>query len=630
MTAPKRLALIGHRGAGKTSLLVRIEKIYRSAGRRVKTFDLDKEIEQHAGRRLSAIFQEDGEAVFRRLETSAFERLEKEIARTTDDVVIALGAGYPVATLKTDWHAIWVRRASDETGRIFNDRPRLDSRLSALEEFRTRFKERSPKFKERADDILFLDEGSEETPSTPGTPLVSQVSKLDPAERDYFLDRITDIGGALTVLPDCFSRDFEAWAMKRKTWGIHWFELRDDLLSHEQMVLATQNLPRQNILISYRDPAREVQTAALVDSVSAAFDWPSERGPCRRGKPTYISAHERSSTIEAALSQLEESAVDNSSLKAALVVDNFNELMIGHAWQMKEPIARVFLPMSQDGRWNWYRLLRLNDLSLNFVRESVGSASDQPSLLQWLRRHGISKTATQEMKSFFAAVLGDPVSHSRTPMEQAEFFRARGLSVLAVRVTEKEWQEGAIQSLQSIGLRYAAVTAPLKKLAFELANKLSLDPISKKFESINTLAFNSADAQWTATNTDIEGLRRAATLHTTEIASSRVIAVWGGGGTLDVLKTVFPQAHFYSVRSQKVRDTGAAGDPPDMVVWAASLNQDVDPPALWAPTVVFDLNYSESSPARDYALKMKATYISGLAMFRAQAQAQREFWGEKS
>ena len=625
MTLPKRLALIGHRGVGKTSLLSRIEKIYRTAGRKIKVFDLDKEIEQNAGRNVSAIFHDDGEAVFRRLETNAFDRLAKEIARTTDDVVIAFGAGYPVSTLKKEWHAIWVRRCSDETGRIFTDRPRLDSRVSALEEFRTRFEDRSPKFNERADDVLFLDEGADEPLDAPRN------SKSDPAERDYFLDRIADIGGALTLHPENFARDFETWATKRKTWGLYWFELRDDLLSPEQMALAAKTLPRQNILISYRnpDPARASQTAALVDSMGFAFDWPDERGACSYGRPAYVSLHERGSSIEAALAKLDEAAQANTSLKAALVVSDFAELMLGHTWQMKDPARRVFLPMSPDGRWSWYRLLRANDLSLNFIRDSMGSASDQPTLLQWLRRHSIHEAATQELKSQFAAVIGDPVAHSRTPMEQADFFQARGLGVSAVRVTEQDWQAGALATLQSLGLRYAAVTAPLKKLAFERVAKSALDPVSRELESINTLVFRSPTSEFVGTNTDLEGLRRAVLTHAKDMSTHRKVAVWGGGGTLDVIKKVFSHADFYSVRSQKVRDTSEDGSPPELVIWAASLKQETDPPASWKPKVVFDLNYSESSLARDYALKVKAKYISGLAMFRAQAQAQREFWGQQ-
>jgi shikimate 5-dehydrogenase len=115
-----------------------------------------------------------------------------------------------------------------------------------------------------------------------------------------------------------------------------------------------------------------------------------------------------------------------------------------------------------------------------------------------------------------------------------------------------------------------------------------------------------------------------------EFASARAVAVWGGGGTLDVLRRVFPRAQFVSVRTQGLRDTGAVAAPPDVVVWAASLKDQISsPPKTWKPKVIFDLNYSEASPGRDYALQTGARYISGLAMFKAQAQAQRDFWNAR-
>lgn len=646
MNLPKKIVLIGHRGVGKTSLLTRIEKIYseagRASGRRVKSFDLDREIEQSAGRSISRIFQEDGEAVFRRLETMSFVRLEAEISKTTDDVVIAVGAGYPVLTLKKDWQVIWVRRASDETGRIFTDRPRLDPSLSPLDEFLSRHAMRSPLFAARADDVLFLDEGADVSVER------SAVHPLDPAEHDYFLDRVSDIGGALTLRSENFARDFETWANRRSRWGLYWFELRDDLLTHEQMVRATQHLPRRNLLISFRDPTREAQTAKLIESTGAAFDWPSERGVCAYGKPEILSTHARLSdstaAIEASLAELEKvgarlnessHASSPSILKAALAVFNFRELRAGHEWQQKDPAKRVFLPMSPNGRWSWYRLLRANGLALNFFRESDGSALDQPTLLQWIRREALGSKSGSK----FVAVLGDPVSHSRTPMEHAAFFREYERSVYAINMSESEWRDGALEWLLQLGLTHAAVTAPLKRLAFERAD--NLDETSKALRAVNTLVvapylkIDGTSAPFVqGANTDLVGLQHAADMFAKEFASCKSIIIWGGGGTLDVVKRVFPSARAYSVRTGQARDldsavdSGALTTQPDLIIWASGLGEQSPPPPSWKPTYVFDLNYSEASLGRSYALKVNAKYISGLAMFRAQANAQRDFWGD--
>jgi hypothetical protein len=39
-----------------------------------------------------------------------------------------------------------------------------------------------------------------------------------------------------------------------------------------------------------------------------------------------------------------------------------------------------------------------------------------------------------------------------------------------------------------------------------------------------------------------------------------------------------------------------------------------------------DLNYTDDSGGREYAQRVKAEYRSGVKMFRAQAQHQRDFW----
>jgi hypothetical protein len=44
--------------------------------------------------------------------------------------------------------------------------------------------------------------------------------------------------------------------------------------------------------------------------------------------------------------------------------------------------------------------------------------------------------------------------------------------------------------------------------------------------------------------------------------------------------------------------------------------------------MIVDLSYTENSMGRGIAIETGARYISGLTMFKAQAQAQRDFWIE--
>jgi shikimate 5-dehydrogenase/shikimate kinase len=589
----KRIALIGHRGVGKTSLLSRIERY--SANRTIHIYDLDREIERATGRTVGDIFQNDGEVAFRRIERETFDEIASKasssngsasvtaapVSQTPDEAtVVALGAGFDVAAIPDEWHVIWVRRVTDEAGRIFTDRPRLDRHLSALDEYKERARAREPKYAARADAVLILDEGIEDA--------------NDPAERAYFTDHLDLKGATLTLRTENFARGFANFIGERLKWNLRWFELRDDLLTHEQIEEALKLIPPSSVLLSFRDPHRIEKTKSLL-ATAIATDWALELGSPQI-EPTFLSLH------NGRLDELETVALSlkkDVKLKAALPTETFADLMRGHHWQRQDPSKRIFLPMSEDSRWAWYRDHR-RDYELNFIREDVGTASDQPTILQWQRK--------PETKTF-AAVLGDPVKHSRTPMEHREFFAPR--AVYAIRVPEVEF-DSALAALRELGLTHAAVTAPLKHKAQELVQTK---------QAINTLAFVRDTVH--ATNTDLIGLRRAAEL----LPQAATQAVWGGGGTLDVIRQVFPQAQLVSVRTKRRRDTGELATPPELVIWAASLKHgEQSPPSDWRPRYVFDLNYSEASAARDYATKIGAIYISGLAMFKAQAQAQREFW----
>ena len=85
-----KLVLIGHRGTGKSHLLERLKHYWKDLVPLPKFFDLDREIEFREGKTVSQIFNELGEAQFRKLEVEVFHHL----LQTHADFVIALGAGF--------------------------------------------------------------------------------------------------------------------------------------------------------------------------------------------------------------------------------------------------------------------------------------------------------------------------------------------------------------------------------------------------------------------------------------------------------------------------------------------------------------------------------------------------------
>lgn len=573
---PEPVVLVGHRGVGKTSLL--------EAG----DIDLDREIERREGTDIPAIFATKGEAAFRKVEGATLAAQSLTAGQT-----VALGAGFEGA--RPDGHVVWVRRDADAAGRIFTDRPRLNATVGPLEEFLERVPKREARYGAWADEILTLREGA------------------SPAEARAFLNRAAlDVrGAALTLLPRDFREGFEAWVDRRLAMGVLTFELRDDLLSKTQVQRALAAIPAERVLLSRR------AKRAYWNSIPGDFDWDFDLDlGAPSGGPDIVSSHTRRKheSIDAFLARLERAGGD-ARLKAAPVVANFEELRAGDAWWRADPGRRVFLPRTEAGlapRWAWYRLWRAPDFFLNFIREGGGSAADQPTLLEWVaRRRAFSRDG-------FAAVLGSPVRHSRTPTEHEAFFAERGWPVFAIPVTSEEFPL-AMTVLTELGLRAAAVTSPLKEDAYRLAP-------NGPWSSVNTLA--RSGAKWHSHNTDFEGAQ--ALFQETELREGHGVRVWGGGGTLPILQAALPEAAFYSVRTSRPRESSApdtANDTSFTLVWAAPHDAG-EPPATWKPKLVVDLNYFENSPARAYALRTGARYVSGLAMFRAQAAAQRAFWDE--
>lgn len=612
-----RVLLVGHRGTGKSSLLSRIEAYYRRIGRKVECLDLDRAIERKVGESVSCFFQTKGESAFREIERAVFTELENSFDGLRHDVFLAAGGGFDPSTVGDGWRVVWVRRNSDGAGRIFSDRPRLNANVDPLQEYLERYEPRQVRFAKRADEILWLDEGLE---------------GQDLDERDLVLGDLRELGGDLTLLPSNFRSEgaFENWIHARLDWGVRRLELRDDLLSEAQMDTAIRMIPRERLLVSFRSKERIPATRKLVLDFELEFDWPLEFGTCEFGAPRFLSLHERlpGQGLKEALARFPRECAQGTLLKAALPAYDFRDLLAGHQWMRAFPEARVFLPHSPDGRWSWYRLLGGDRQPLNFFREGEGSGADQPTLLQWARRRRLEKSARGSAETPFAAIIGDPVEHSRTPIEQREFFAGFGAPVFAIRMTEDEMRGGGLAVLGRLGLRWAAVTSPLKEAAYDAC--VRDDQLTEELHAVNTLVWSEDRHQWVGTNTDLDGFRAAVDEFRKQEPLGSV-AVWGGGGTLNAVKAVLPDSEFFALRSAENRNpqgVRAAEFRPDTVIWAVGRSRDPQnqPAPEWQPRRVIDLNYAENSPGRDYALRVGARYIPGLSMFRHQAEAQRRFW----
>jgi shikimate 5-dehydrogenase/shikimate kinase len=597
-------AVVGHRGTGKSELMKRLNSHLRDQD--VELMDLDEEIEKKINKKIYELIMQNGEPYFRELERQVFlECLQK----SGKDTYLVLGAGFDMKAIPESVRVMWVRRKTDRDGRIFLDRPRLDPDMSPIDEFRRRAEVREVNYAQAADEIYEMPEG-----------IFENHHRALAIEKSIITHTFKDMGGVVTVLPSLFARAprWESFKSRFADCGVDLIELRDDFLSAEQIRQILTELPHLPFLFSFRKDLASSQYwlagegREILDKATW-IDWALELG-----EPTEIltqvpagklilSSHEKET-----LETLVRYETQVAHCKWAPDIQNFEELQQGHRWQKSSPSKRSFLPRSTDGGWYWYRCLQKGQQLLNFWRYDDGSALDQPTLFQWL--------STFAKKSEFAAVLGDPIYHSFTPLEQSDFFAKRNLSVFAVRIPRDEFKS-ALPVLRDMGLRYAAVTSPHKQAAAELC--------ATELRAVNTLYWSASSKAWMGTSTDnqgfvelIEGVGMIAPLQ-------KEIFVWGGGGTLEMVEQSIPHASFFASRTGEPRE-GSHITPelqPKIMVWASPRGPEtLWPPLNWHPAMVYDLNYKEDSMGREYALRCGAHYQSGLVMFQGQAQGQRSFW----
>ena len=132
----KRIVLMGFMGAGKTTVGKKLAEAVSC-----EFIDTDQMIEKEQKRKISDIFEKDGESVFRNLETELLKRLQER----EDAFVLSIGGGMPlrkenrdllhiigtVVYLKTSKEEI-VRRVSGDSNRPLLQGGGLEEKVSAL------------------------------------------------------------------------------------------------------------------------------------------------------------------------------------------------------------------------------------------------------------------------------------------------------------------------------------------------------------------------------------------------------------------------------------------------------------------------------------------------------------------
>ncbi|MEQ1666560.1 MAG: shikimate kinase, partial [Bdellovibrionales bacterium] len=300
--------IIGHRGVGKSEFLKRVKKYYILKHVSCLSFDLDTEIEARTRKTISEIFRSFGEKYFREVEESILKQIFSENMNFSGPIFVAVGAGYSGSYPK-DAKILWLRRPTDESGRIFLDRPRLNPEQSPYEEYFARFHEREIKFREVYHREIMIGEGWNIENDFETTLL-----GLTPANLKL----------SVTISSELIENEIrlEEFIESHLFFGVKYFELRNDLLSDSEIYQVAKMLPREKVLISFRPKTTGVgQSSSAASQELIEFsgiydtDWALELGPSPLAHNKIISLHTR---LEAGdeLESIEEAAERLLSHKA--------------------------------------------------------------------------------------------------------------------------------------------------------------------------------------------------------------------------------------------------------------------------------------------------------------------------
>ena len=135
-------------------------------------------------------------------------------------------------------------------------------------------------------------------------------------------------------------------------------------------------------------------------------------------------------------------------------------------------------------------------------------------------------------KTSFIALIGNPVSHSLSPIMQNAALQYLGLDLIYIAIPCKDEDlELVLNSLKKINCKGLNITIPHKEKVFNFCSEIS--PIAKKLKAINTLKLNS-QKEWSATNTDVEGFIYP--LKTQNFKKNQSIVLGSGGAARSVIQ----------------------------------------------------------------------------------------------
>ena len=263
-------------------------------------------------------------------------------------------------------------------------------------------------------------------------------------------------------------------------------------------------------------------------------------------------------------------------------------------------------------------------------------------------------------KTSFIALIGNPVSHSLSPIMQNAAFQYLGLDLIYIAIPCKNKDlELVLNSLKKINCKGLNITIPYKEKVFDLCSEIS--PIANKLKAINTLKLNSED-EWSATNTDVEGFIYP--LKTLNLTKKQSLVLGSGGAarsviqglinlnfstisvlsrnksSLDeIIKNFSNQITIHGFLNNDIRAQNLINEA-DLIVnttpvgMKTTTNEENILPygetfwkSLNSKTIVYDLIYNPApTPLLKFCAKKGCMTIDGLQMLVAQGMESLTFW----
>ncbi|MBO8207297.1 shikimate dehydrogenase [Prochlorococcus marinus XMU1406] len=263
-------------------------------------------------------------------------------------------------------------------------------------------------------------------------------------------------------------------------------------------------------------------------------------------------------------------------------------------------------------------------------------------------------------KTSFIALIGNPVSHSLSPIMQNAALQYLGLDLIYIAIPCKDQDlELVLNSFKKINCKGLNITIPHKEKVFDLCSEIS--PIANQLKAINTLKLNS-EKEWSGTNTDVEGFIYP--LKTLNLVKKKSMVLGSGGAARSVIqglinlnlstisvvsrnktslnKLIKNFENQIKIKGFLNNDNQAQNliEEADLIVNTTPVGMNSSKYAMnilpygetfWrslkSKTIVYDLIYNPSpSPLLKFSVKKGCFTIDGMQMLVAQGMKSLSFW----